>query len=89
MPISVVRACLAQLPRLQAEESELASLRVAMGSGVLPKETRDQVHRGWDRQASRRRKAKITMAPDADFAALGIRVERVPATPPASVSDKS
>jgi hypothetical protein len=65
-PIAVFRACLAWLPRLEAEESLLACSRVALGSGTLAKDDRQTLHRAWMKQASpppdraRRRRRALT-----------------------------
>jgi hypothetical protein len=49
VPLAVVRAYLPLLPRLQAEESLLASQRTAVGSGSLKREQARAVTGGWSR----------------------------------------
>jgi len=46
-PAAVIEACMAMLPRLEAEESVLAQNVVAMGSGTLPPEKSAQIGQAW------------------------------------------
>ena len=52
--MSLVRACLTELPRLMAQESILAALRVSVGSGTLTRDSAREIHRSWSEHASPR-----------------------------------
>lgn len=60
--MSLVRACLTELPRLMAQESILAALRVSVGSGTLTRDSAREIHRSWSEHASPR----AIVAPPAD-----------------------
>ena len=51
VPLAVLTASLAALPRLEAEESILAMTRVAMGTGSFKEETSRQIRKDWVRTA--------------------------------------
>lgn len=74
-PVSVVQACMAMLPRLEAQESLQAANRYKVGSGKLPKEQHDALAREWEQQAHAGRPK-----PKADpsvLAAHGFAIRRV------------
>lgn len=78
-PLWLVRAYLAMLPRLTAEESLQAAERTAMGSGALKKSAYQSVHRRWVRAAAHgmTRPVRPRGAVDpAALAAMGIGVRR-------------
>ena len=76
--MAMVRACLAMLPRLQAEECLVQSLCVSMGVGALPKDDATRVHRQWRETARPNEPARRIIAPDDTFAGIGIKVVREP-----------
>lgn len=76
--MAMVRACLAMLPRLQAEECLTASLTVSLGVGALPKEDATRVHRQWRETARPTEQERRIIAPDSTLAGLGITVVREP-----------
>lgn len=82
-PIAIVRACLAMLPRLEAEESLLASTRARVGSGMLAAEDAQKVTRAWARVASAGAPGNVRGArPSPDqLAAMGIDVTILPPDP--------
>jgi hypothetical protein len=59
LPLGVLRACLAQLPRLRAEEDIALSNAVALGTGSLQKDSADALSRSWRAAIGRDRRVKV------------------------------
>lgn len=64
------------LPRLMAEESMLASTRVAIGSGTADKDESNKVRRIWA-EVAQVAKPKALKASVEDVRAMGIAVRKV------------
>jgi hypothetical protein len=70
------------LPRLQAEESLLASTRASVGSGFMASDDARRIMSTWERTANPERPRAQKATPE-DMARMGIQVVHVPpsATP--------
>lgn len=53
VPFALVRACVAMLPRLKAEESLRATREIAVGSGSLERHDSRRIVDGWVKDANR------------------------------------
>lgn len=74
--MGLVRAHLAMLPRLDAEEAVGAKLRVAMGMGSLTTADQREINAHWA-AAARPPQARMAVTPTAhDLKAIGIKVIR-------------
>lgn len=80
IPQAVVNAHVAMLPRLDAEESLLAAMRVGVGSGSLKKDAAQSIQREWSRRANRtpRLSPFSTLPPPHKVGAKGFGVRKVP-----------
>lgn len=78
--MGILRACLAMLPRLHAEECLVASLTVSLGTGAMAKEDAQRVQRQWREIARPDEPVRRIIAPDGAFESLGIKVVREPRT---------
>lgn len=78
MPIAIVHASAAVLPRLTAEESFLASGRIAVGTGSLPEEDAKSLTAEWTRLTERATQAVQRRPSVMDLAAIGVGVVEVP-----------
>lgn len=74
MPTPILSAYSRMLPVLTAEESLLATTRVAVGSGTLKKGTASSIQRAWQRTA--RPTAAMTIRPSS-AAAYGAQMARM------------
>jgi hypothetical protein len=72
VPLGLLRALHDAIPALTAEESLVASERVALGSGSLDKHDARQLRRAWRETAFGRVRVTPQKAAPADLAALGI-----------------
>jgi len=72
----LTKTCLANVPKLTAEESLVASLRVAYGSGMLKEKDSKQVHAGWRTEAGLETPRPRRATPE-DLASIGIGVRTV------------
>lgn len=79
MPLPLLRAYAAALPRLQAEESLLAMTRITLGSGTAEKNAARRIRAQWERQADAGQVGRDTTLDDrlGRAALAGIRVEKV------------
>jgi hypothetical protein len=68
------------MPRLEAEESQVAATRVAVGSGSIDADTSKSIQASWERQTQRKR-PKAQRATREELAARGIG-RRVAPPPP-------
>lgn len=78
MPPAMLNAYIDALPRLTAEESLLASERVAVGSGSLKRFVARRIQSGWIRQADQRRPTMRASGPAeyrAQMAAVGVALK--------------
>jgi hypothetical protein len=71
MPLAVIRAFVAMLPRLEAEEALKTAQRVSVGTGAT--KNGRAVIRGWERAARGGRSRAVKPTPD-QLADLGIGV---------------
>jgi hypothetical protein len=80
-PLAIVRACLTMLPRLEAEESLLASTRTGVGSGALTSGDATAITARWLRTShGGSSRAPVVRRPDpAALGEIGIGV-RIEAT---------
>jgi hypothetical protein len=65
------------MPRLMAEESLLASARVAIGSGTADKDDARRIRKAWDHAANGDRPTPAVKATPRDLMAMGIGVRTV------------
>jgi hypothetical protein len=72
VPLGLLRALHDSIPALTAEESLVASERVALGSGSLDRHDAKQLRRDWRETAFGRVRVKAQKVAPADLAALGI-----------------
>lgn len=80
-PIALVNACIAMLPRLEAEESIVTSNRIAHGSGRLERGQALRLAREWSRAADEGRPGArpVPVTPDIlEAAGIGVRVVTAP-----------
>lgn len=77
VPMYLVRACLAQLSRLQAEESMRAATSTAAGSGSLKPHAQRDIWREWERAAGRQAKRAIVPTRE-QLAMFGFALIEVP-----------
>jgi hypothetical protein len=71
-PLAIVRASSRMLPRLEAEESLLATQRTAVGTGSLSKDDRQAVVRRWARQVDIPATQAVRTKDPGALAAMGI-----------------
>lgn len=82
--MGVVRACVAMLPRLTAEESLLAVTRTAIGTGSIEKEATKRIMAAWvtDAEGTPETPTRPTSARTvAAVRAVGLKVFGTTATP--------
>lgn len=88
LPVPIVRAFIAQLPRLEAREALHSAAQTALGSGSLQRGKAREIERRWQRQAEgpRERQPATTQSVWGGLASMGgVKVITVPAkTSPAS-----
>lgn len=77
-PMAFVRRGLKLLPKVTAEESFLASTRVALGSGSLSQSDARKVRERWSRQMTRGARRAALKPSTNDMAAIGIAVVGAP-----------
>lgn len=75
--MSLVRACLASLPRLTAEENFLAMSRTAMGTGAMAKDDQKSILGRWSDQAAPPVPSVTPAATPSEKAARVARASRV------------
>lgn len=80
IPIGTIRAYLAMLPRLDAQESQLAVTRAALGTGSIKPEDARPIMRAWDELANQGQRQKPVKATLDMLPALGIDVVFQPPT---------
>lgn len=80
MPVPLLQAYLAMLPRLEAEESLVAAERIAVGTGSMTKDGRDQVIDAWRTAAQIRiiRRPRDRVTHGAQLASVGIGLHVAP-----------
>lgn len=77
-PVALVHASASLLPRFTAEESFLASTRVAVGSGSLDADDARAVTAEWRSCLERATRAVVRQPSVTDLAAIGVSVIEVP-----------
>lgn len=78
VPMCVLSALVAMLPRLESEESLLAAMRTAVGGGTLRQCDSQRVREGWERAAAGGQRRRARKASREELAAMGIQLTVVP-----------
>lgn len=89
VPIGLSNRLLAQIPKLEAEESLQTATRIAIGSGLGESSTRDRVWSDWQREANAGRQTIAKRPSEAEMRAMGIGVRKIAKKKPAVITGHS